>query len=107
MNNSKIKALIEELKNVIVRTYSGFKGIYFYGSRNNDNWNEDSDVDILLAFDRVLSWQEKREIKSDIYDVELKYDYLIDAKIYLQSDIDSPITPFREKVKKSAVFYAV
>jgi predicted nucleotidyltransferase len=107
MNNSKINTLIDELKEAIQLTYSGFKGIYFFGSRNNDTWNEDSDVDILLAFDRDLSWQEKRSIKSDIYDIELKYDYLIDAKIYKQSDIDNPITPFREQVKNTSVFYAV
>lgn len=107
MNNSKVNILIEELKNVIVRTYSGFLGIYFFGSRNNNTWTEDSDVDIMLAFDRELSWEEKRKLKSDIYDVELKYDYLIDAKIYKQSDIDTPITPFREQVKNTAVFYAV
>lgn len=107
MDNSKIKILIDEIKNVIQNNYNGFSGIYLFGSRYNNSWNDDSDVDVLLAFDRDLTWQEKSEIKSDIYDIELKYDYLIDAKIYPKSEIDDPITPFREQVKNNSVFYAV
>ena len=107
MDNSKIKILIDEIKNVIQDNYSGFSGIYLFGSRYNNSWTDDSDVDVLLAFDRELTWQEKSEIKSDIYDIELKYDYFIDAKIYPKSEIDNPITPFREQVKNNSVFYAV
>ena len=107
MDNSKIKILIDELIQMIKSSFTGFKGIYHFGSRNNNSWNDDSDVDLLIAFDRDLNWKEKRELKNRIYDIELKYDYLLDTKIFNYKDIEKPLTPFREQVKNNSVFYAV
>jgi len=107
MDNSKIISLIEEVKVIIKSAFSGFSGIYFFGSRYKNTSSDDSDIDLLLAFDRDLGWKEKRELINKIYEIEIKYDYLIDAKIYNKKDIELANTPFRRDVKNNSVYYAV
>ena len=106
MSNDEVKVIIENIINDL-KSKSGFKGVYLFGSRTGNAWTEDSDLDLLLAFDKDLSWQEKREVKNIIFDRELQYNFLLDAKIYNIGDINNPKTPFREVINNHAVFYAI
>lgn len=106
MDNSQIKDLINELLFSLKHRYNEFTGIYFFGSRNSDKWNEESDLDLLFTFDKDLSGWEKREIRGFIYEQELKYNYLIDSHFYNLKDIINPRTPFRESILENAKYYA-
>jgi predicted nucleotidyltransferase len=103
LSNKIINEISEKLKN----KYSDFKGIYFFGSREKGTYNFDSDLDLLLVFEKEIDWRFKQEIYDLIYAFDLKYDTIIDTKIYSHSDMLNPLTPFRTIVKKEGVFYGI
>jgi len=107
MDNSKIEKFIDETKRVILSSFDGFKGVYFFGSRFTENWTEDSDLDLLFVFNKDLDWKEKKAVRNKIFEIELKYDYLVDAKIFNFNQIKDSNTPFRESINQKASFYAV
>ena len=105
MNRSIIDILITELKEELQTKYKDFKGIFFFGSRSKDNFSDDSDLDLVLTFERNIDRDFKNEIRDFVYDYALKYDVLIDSHIYNLTDILNPITPFRGIVKTEGIFY--
>ena len=107
MDNSNVEKFIDEVKNIIFNTFEDFKGIYFFGSRTGENWSEESDLDLMFVFNRDLTWKEKKAIMNKVFETEIKYDYLIDAKICNIDQIKESKTPFREVINQKALFYAV
>lgn len=107
MDNSKVEKFIDETKRVILSSFDGFEGIYFFGSRFTENWTEDSDLDLLFVFNKDLDWKEKKAVRNKIFEIELKYDYMVDAKIFSLNQIIESNTPFRESINQKASFYAV
>jgi len=105
MNRSIIDILISELKEGLNIKYKDFKGIFFFGSRSRDNFSEESDLDLVLTFARVIDRDFKNEIRDYVYDYSLKYNVVIDSHIYNLNDILNPITPFRDVVKNQGIFY--
>lgn len=101
-----VEDIIRELNSVLSDKYSDFKGIYFFGSRRKNNFKTDSDYDMVFSFDREIDWKLRKEIIKVVYDIELKYDIFIDAKVYNIKDILEPVTPFRQAVLNEGIFYA-
>lgn len=104
--DKKYESIINEIKNTLKSKYEDFRGVYLFGSRINGNYNEESDYDFIVVFDRIIDWKFKYEVRDIIYDIELKNDLLLDAKIYNFNDILEPVTPFRNIIKEQGVFYA-
>jgi len=48
-----VKSLIEKVNRAIKSHFGDFKGTYFFGSRTRNDYNEDSDYDLLLTFDHM------------------------------------------------------
>jgi predicted nucleotidyltransferase len=107
MDQSLIPKIIKEISDNLKNKYSDFRGMYLFGSRAKGTYNADSDLDLLLIFDKEIDWRFKQEIYDFIYDYDLKYDTIIDTKIYSHSDIINPITPFRDIIKKEGIFYGI
>ena len=105
MNRSIIDILISELKEGLNIKYKDFKGIFFFGSRSKDNFSVESDLDLVLTFERNIDRDFKNEVRDFVYDYALKYNVVIDSHIYNLSDILNPITPFRVVVKNEGIFY--
>ncbi|MBM2815529.1 MAG: transf 2 protein [Ignavibacteria bacterium] len=105
MENGLIEKIINALKDELKRDYPDFKGIYFFGSRARGDYNDDSDYDLVLVFDRVIDWRFKDNLRRRVIDYEIDYSILIDSHIYNYQDIIEPITPFREKVKNEGIYY--
>ncbi|MBU2446826.1 MAG: nucleotidyltransferase domain-containing protein [Bacteroidetes bacterium] len=101
----KIEKVIKELSEILRDKYSDFNGIYFFGSRVKGGSDEFSDYDIAIVFDRIIGRKFKDEIRKIVYDLELKYEIIIDSHIYSHFEILKPITPFRENVKNHGIFY--
>ena len=104
---NKITAIIGQLRDELKSIYPDFRGIYFFGSRARGDYNEDSDVDLVLVFDRLIDNPLKKKLNKYLYNIELANDLTIDSKIYNHNDILNPFTPFRENVYREGLFYAV
>ena len=107
MNSNYTEILIRELITDLKSKYLDFKGIYFFGSRIAKKYSEESDLDLPFTFGRNINRKFKDEIRSLVYDYDLKYDIVIDSHIYNYRDILNPITPFRNNVKTLGIFYGV
>ena len=105
MNSYTTEILITELINDLKSKYIDFKGIYFFGSRSTNKHFENSDLDLVFTFNREINRKFKDEIRSLVYDYDLKYDVVIDSHIYNYKDILNPVTPFRNDVKTQGIFY--
>jgi len=107
MDNSNVEKFIGETNKIILENFDDFKGIYLFGSRISENWRGESDLDLMLVFDRELTWNEKKEIRNKVFEIELRYDYIVDEKIFNINQIKESKTPFRESINKDALFYGV
>jgi predicted nucleotidyltransferase len=106
MPDINIKKIIMDLKEELKKKYPDFDGIYLFGSRVRDDYKEDSDYDIILAFGHNVDRRLKKEISSIIYRYELDNNIILDEHVYRHSDILNPATPFRQNVLKEGRYYA-
>lgn len=101
MENNRIKdkkdfePIILELNKELKKRYKYFIGITFFGSRYRGDFNEESDFDIVILFSKHPGWRNERNIMGIILEKELKYNIVIDAKIYDENEIKKQNTPFR------------
>jgi predicted nucleotidyltransferase len=71
--------LIENLKSTFKHQ---LKEIKIFGSKVRGDFDEASDIDVFIVFDRDVDWKFKDQIYALIFDIDLKYDVLISARIY-------------------------
>ena len=108
MSDRIIEEIINKLNMQLKKSYTDFKGLYFYGSRAAGKGAEDSDYDIVFMFERKkIDRSLKDEIINLVYDYELENDIIIDVRVYTFQSIQNPNTPFRLNVKTEGVFYGV
>ena len=107
MNDQKIEKVIKQISKFLKERFIDFNGIYFYGSRVRGKFSPDSDYDLILVFEREITWQFKEEIRHMIYEFEDKYDIFIDSKIVSSKEMDLDRMPLIQNVKKEGVFYGV
>lgn len=80
MNNQL--AILKDLKNQLLEIdLELIKEVILLGSQAHGNATEDSDYDILILVSRKPSLNEKAVISDVCYDIDLKYDILIDSHI--------------------------
>lgn len=89
-----ISEVIKELNARIKEKYSDFRGSYLYGSRARGDYREDSDVDIVLIFDKEYDYDEEKKIYGLIGDLDYKYNLVL-----------MPIPYTMEKLEKNYVFH--
>ncbi len=99
--------VIKELNTALKIRYEDFEGISFYGSRTRDDYTLDSDFDIVVLFSSILDWRKENDVLDLIYEFELKYDIVIDVKVYRSDEIKKQNTPFRETVYRQGIFYGI
>ena len=101
-----LNKLIEELNSELKKLYPDYKGVYFHGSRLKGKAQDDSDYDLVFIFNREIDWRFEEEIWRIVYNYDLKYNIIIDARIYSTTKIKSPLTPFKESVLSKSKYYA-
>jgi predicted nucleotidyltransferase len=99
--------VVQELSTKLKNKYLDLKGIYFFGSWFRGDYYKDSGYDIAIVFNRKIDWKFEDEITSIIYDLELKYNLLLDHYIFNYLDILNPITPLRDNIKNEGIYYAI
>ena len=105
MQKTEIENIINEIKEELKQKYSDFRGLYLFGSRARGDFNENSDYDIALIFDREIDWRFENEISNSICLLMIKYDVIIDQHLFNLNDILYPKTPLRENIFYEGVFY--
>ena len=105
--HSLITKVIIELGNELKQKYPSYKGIYLYGSRARGNYSADSDYDMVITFDKEIDWRFESGILGIVYNYIVEYEILIDCKVYNNSEIINPDTPFRLNVKNEGIFYGI
>ncbi len=96
--------IIQEL-NSKLKKFDDFAGIAFFGSRTRDDFIDESDFDIVIMFSKKPGWQKEGDALEIVLGIELKYDIVIDAKIYEEAEIKKQNTPFRAAVCKEGSYY--
>ena len=74
--------ILKDLKHNLQKQFPGsVKNVILFGSQAKDNANENSDYDILIVMSRDYSGKDENQILDICYDMNLKYDIIIDAHI--------------------------
>lgn len=89
LKENEIRAL-KELKQRLLKDYPDAE-IIFYGSKARGDFDEESDIDILVLLNREVDDYLREEIFSMSFKVELKFDVifgvLVESKEFWNSDL--------------------
>jgi len=104
MTKITIKKAIEELKEKLFEKYGKTIRIFHFGSTVLKKYTDNSDIDILVLFDRAVTTVLKEKIFKAAFEIELKYDVIFGI-IVVQADEWNRMKPttFYQNVKKEAV----
>jgi predicted nucleotidyltransferase len=72
-----IVKIIDELNLSLSTAFQDFEGGYFYGSRQKNTHNEDSDIDLVAIF-RHVNRIKRMEIWQIVGELEYKYGVILD-----------------------------
>ena len=104
--SEKDNKLLAEISHRLRKGGFNIIGLYLFGSRANNTFNEDSDYDIAIILDEKIDWKVKDKVREVVYDIMLGNDIVIDSHIYSKEEINLSITPLRESIKSTGIFYA-
>lgn len=73
----EVKEIAQKLRDKL-KKYDDFQGLYLYGSRVKDNYQIDSDIDIVAVFEKDHDHNKELDICGSVLEVELDHDVVID-----------------------------
>jgi predicted nucleotidyltransferase len=83
-------AIIRDLKGYLQKGYNdSVKDVILFGSQIYGNTNDTSDYDILIVLYNDYKAQDENRIYDLCYDIDLKYNIIIDAHLISQSELSS------------------
>jgi len=98
-----LNELIDKLK---IQFKTQLHEIKLFGSKARGDFDESSDIDVFIVFNREVDWKFKDQIYSLIFDIDLKYDVFISARIYSAKRLVEKrmkALPFIQNVHKEGV----
>ncbi|MGD2087562.1 MAG: nucleotidyltransferase domain-containing protein [Candidatus Aminicenantes bacterium] len=106
MNEQNIQRSIAELKNRLQERFGSELEFYLFGSVARNDYESDSDIDILVLVPGKVDTSLKEDIIDLAYDVELEYDVVfgivVRSKEFWISE-KAAAMPFHQSVQKEAV----
>lgn len=105
ISRQDFEPIIYELNSKLKEKYDDFVGITFFGSRCRGDFYKESDFDIVIMFSKKPGWQKESDVLELVLEMELKYDIVIDAKVYHDAEIKKQNTPFRVAVLREGAYY--
>ncbi|MGB4576190.1 MAG: nucleotidyltransferase domain-containing protein [Paludibacter sp.] len=82
--------ILRDLKNHLQKGFqNSVKDIVLFGSRANGNCSEDSDYDVLIVLNRDYDARDENTLYDLCYDIDLKYNIIIDAHFISLREIDT------------------
>ncbi len=83
-------AILRDLKGYLQKEFgNSVKDIILFGSQAYGNSTEDSDYDILIVLDKEYSTRDENQIYDLCYDIDLKYNIVIDAHLISQQEFNT------------------
>lgn len=101
-----LSKIIKELNDLVSKEYGSFKGLYLYGSRVKGNYRNDSDIDIILLFDKDLTHKQERKLAGFVCDVEYNNNVFIDYHPMTLDDLRRNPMFYDEVVNKGLYYEA-
>ena len=84
------RIILIDLKNKLEEQYSeSVKNVVLFGSQASGKANENSDYDILILLNRDYTKIDESKILDICYDIDLKYNILIDAHLISTKELNS------------------
>jgi len=81
---------LRDLKTHLQKGYNdSVKDIILFGSQATGKSNEDSDYDILIVLDKAYNARDENEIYDLCYDINLKYNIIIDIHLITLNDLNT------------------
>ncbi len=106
MTRENISEAINELKVLLYNRFAGAVEIYLFGSVARNDYQPDSDIDILVLIPGKVNRKLEEEVIDLSYDVELKYDVVFGVVVYSREFWSSPkaaVMPFHQNVQREGV----
>ncbi|MCK4663715.1 MAG: nucleotidyltransferase domain-containing protein [Bacteroidales bacterium] len=87
INNTKI---LIDLKSHLIKNYgNSVKDVILFGSQARGNSKEYSDYDILIVLEKDYSGKDENQILDLCYDIDLKYNILLDVHLLSSKEMKS------------------
>lgn len=82
--------LLKDLKTRLLEQYGeAINQVILFGSQANNKANEFSDYDVLILLNNDYNRQDEERILDICYEIDLKYDILIDVHLLSVSEMNS------------------
>ncbi|OFX51643.1 MAG: hypothetical protein A2046_09795 [Bacteroidetes bacterium GWA2_30_7] len=82
--------ILSDLKKHLQNKYgNSIKDVILFGSRARGDSMEFSDYDILIVLNTNYSWRDEDKILDLCYDIDLKYNILIDAHLISKNELNT------------------
>ncbi|MCK4662557.1 MAG: nucleotidyltransferase domain-containing protein [Bacteroidales bacterium] len=86
---NKIEILKELKSYLLLHIGSEIESVILFGSRSDNTSYLDSDYDILIILNQKANWKLKRKISDYCYEIELKYNILIDSHLISKKELNT------------------
>jgi predicted nucleotidyltransferase len=88
MVNSRI--ILNDLKNHLILNYGkSIRDVILFGSRARGESKKYSDYDIVIVLDKEYTGKDENLILDLCYDIDLKYDILLDVHLISEKELDT------------------
>jgi predicted nucleotidyltransferase len=82
--------ILKDLKDRLIEFYSeSVKSVVLFGSQARNNATEFSDYDILILLNQEYNRKDENTILDICYDIDLKYDIIIDAHLISTKELET------------------
>ena len=103
--NDKLKILKDLKHHLEKNSTKRIADVILFGSQAEGKIKEDSDFDVLIVLDDVYNRKDEDNILDICYDIDLKYNILIDVHLISKLEIDS--LRGRQTIYYNALTYGV
>jgi uncharacterized protein len=84
------RIILIDLKHKLEELYSEcVENVVLFGSQANTNANEFSDYDVLILLNQDYNKNDENKILDICYDIDLKYDIIIDAHLLSTKELET------------------
>ncbi len=106
MNEQHIKRAISALKKILQKRFGSELELYLYGSVVRNDYQPDSDIDILVLVPGKVDTRLEEEIFDLAYDVELECDVVFGIVVHsaeFWASEKAAVMPFHQNLQREAV----